>query len=256
MKDKSVFFEKKGSIGIITLNRPDQKNSVTAEMASELRAIRAGIGWDSAISVFLIRSKGSDFSVGTDPEACRLFDQREDLVANLSLTTSISSLTQPTIAEIQGKAFGQGLELALACDIRICTDQSFFSMSQITVNDIPFDGGTQRLPRLVGRTKAMELILTGLQIDSEEAKAIGLVNQVVPAAEVMNSTLKMAEHLAAKGPIALRYAKEAVLKGMDMTLEQGLRLEADLYFLLHTTKDRQEGVTAFREKRPPEFEGK
>ena len=129
-------------------------------------------------------------------------------------------------------------------------------MSQITINEIPFDGGTQLLPRLVGRTKAMELILTGLQIDSAEAKSIGLVNQVVPAAEVMTSTLKMAEHLAAKGPIALRYAKEAVLKGMDMTLEQGLRLEADLYFLLQTTKDRHEGITAFREKRTPEFEGK
>ena len=129
-------------------------------------------------------------------------------------------------------------------------------MSQISHNEIPFDGGTQRLPRLVGRTKAMEMILTGLKIDSEEAKAIGLVNQVVPAEELMPSALKMAEDLAAKGPIALRYAKEAVLKGMDMTLEQGLRLEADLYFLLHTTQDRQEGITAFREKRPPEFEGK
>jgi enoyl-CoA hydratase len=256
MKEKSVLFEKRGSIGIITLNRPEQKNAITVEMASELRAIRAGIGWDSGITVFLITGQGPDFSIGTDPEVYRLFDQREDLIANLSLASQIGSLPQPTIAVIQGDALGQGLELALACDIRISSDQSHFSMSQISNEEIPFDGGTQRLPRLVGRTKALELILTGLTVNSSEAKSIGLVNRVVPAAELMSSAMKMAEGLAAKGPIALRYAKEAVLKGLDMTLEQGLRLEADLYFLLHTTQDRQEGIKAFREKRTPGFQGK
>lgn len=256
MKEKTVLFEKRGSLGLITLNRPGQKNAVTLEMASELRTIRGGIGWDSGISVFLITGQGPDFSIGTDPEAYRLFDQREDLIANLSLASQIGSLTQPTIAVIQGDALGQGLELALACDIRISSDQSHFSMSQISHNEIPFDGGTQRLPRLVGRTKAMELILTGLKIDAGKAKLIGLVNQVVPDAELMSLAMKLAEGLAAKGPIALRYAKEAVLKGLDMTLEQGLRLEADLYFLLHTTQDRQEGIMAFREKRTPGFQGK
>jgi enoyl-CoA hydratase len=256
MKEKTVLFEKRGSLGLITLNRPGQQNAVTLEMASELRTIRAGIGWDSGISVFLITGQSPDFSIGTDPEVYRLFDQREDLIANLSLASQIGSLTQPTIAVIQGDALGQGLELALACDIRISSDQSHFSMSQISHNEIPFDGGTQRLPRLVGRTKAMELILTGLKIDSSEAQSIGLVNQVVPDAELMSLTMKLAEGLAAKGPIALRYAKEAVLKGLDMTLEQGLRLEADLYFLLHTTQDRQEGIMAFREKRTPGFQGK
>jgi enoyl-CoA hydratase/carnithine racemase len=256
MEEKPVLFEKRGPIGIITLNRPDQKNTITVEMASDLRAIRAGIGWDSGITVFMITGKGPAFSIGTDPEAYRLFDRREDLLNQLSLASSIGSFPQPTIAVIQGDALGQGLELALTCDIRICSDQSFFSMSQITMNEIPFDGGTQRLPRLVGRTKAMEMILTGLKIDSQEAKSIGLVNHVVPAAELMSSALKMTEELAAKGPVALRYAKEAVLEGLDMTLEQGLKLEADLYFLLHTTHDRQEGITAFREKRRPLFEGK
>ncbi len=129
-------------------------------------------------------------------------------------------------------------------------------MSQISSNEIPFDGGTQRLPRLVGRTKALEMILTGLKVDSREANRIGLINRVFPQNELMPSALMLAEELSAKGPIALRYAKEAVMKGMDMTLEQGLRLEADLYFLLHTTQDRQEGIKAFREKRTPGFEGK
>jgi enoyl-CoA hydratase/carnithine racemase len=256
MKEKTVLFEKRGSIGLITLNRPGQKNAVTLEMASELRTIRAGIGRDSGSGVFLSTGQGPDFSVGTDPEVYRLFDQREDLLANLSIASQIGSLTQPTIAVIPGDALGQGLELALACDIRISSDQSHFSMSHINENEIPFDGGTQRLPRLIGRTKALELILTGLKIDAGEARSIGLVNQVVPIAELMPSALKMAEGLAAKGPIALKYAKEAVLKGLDMTLEQGLRLEADLYFLLHTTQDRKEGITAFRERRKPEFQGK
>jgi enoyl-CoA hydratase/carnithine racemase len=256
MKEKPVLFEKRGSIGIITLNRPEQKNSIIPEMVSELKTIRTGIGWDSGITVFLIRGQGSDFSIGTDPKVYPLFDQRENLIASLSLASSISSLIQPTIAVIQGRAFGQGLELALACDIRICSDQSQFSMSQIAADEMPFDGGTQRLPRLIGRTKALEMILTGRQIDAGQARSIGLVNQVLPALELRPGALKMAEDLAAKGPIALRYAKEAVMKGLDMTLEQGLRLEADLYFLLHTTKDRQEGITAFREKRRPRFEGK
>jgi enoyl-CoA hydratase len=256
MEKKPILFEKKGPIGIITLNRPEQKNAISDVMASELRSIRAGIGWDSEISVFLIRGQGSDFSIGTDPEACRLFSQREDLLASLSIASSISSLIQPTMAVIQGKALGQGLELALACDFRICSEGSRFSLNQISENAIPFDGGTQRLPRLIGRTRAMEMILTGRTIDAREARFLGLVNQVFPEAELETGALKMAEDLAAKGPIALRYAKEAIMKGLDLTLEQGLRLEADLYFLLHTTQDRREGITAFREKRPPKFEGK
>jgi enoyl-CoA hydratase/carnithine racemase len=256
MIGKTVLFEKRGSIGLITLNRPAQKNAATLEMASDLRTIRAGIGWESEITVIMVTGKGTDFSIGTDPEAYRLFDRREDLINNLSLASSIGSLSQPTIGVIQGEALGQGLELALACDIRIASDQSFFSMSQISNNELPFDGGTQRLPRLVGRTKAMEMILTGLKVDNQEANRIGLVNRVFPLNELLPSALKLAEDLSAKGPIALRYAKEAVIKGLDMTLEQGLRLEADLYFLLHTTQDRQEGIKAFREKRRPEFEGK
>jgi enoyl-CoA hydratase/carnithine racemase len=256
MEEKSVLLEKRGSIGLITLNRPAQKNAVTLEMASDLRTIRDGIGRESGITVIMVTGKGTDFSIGTDLEAYLLFDRREELVNNLSLASTIGSLVQPTIAVIQGEAFGQGLELALACDIRIASDLSLFSMTQVSHNELPFDGGTQRLPRLVGRTKAMELILTGVKVDSREANRIGLVNRIFPLPELMPSAWKLAEELSAKGPIALRYAKEAVLKGLDMTLEQGLRLEADLYFLLHTTQDRQEGIKAFREKRPPAFEGK
>jgi len=120
---------------------------------------------------------------------------------------------------------------------------------------IPWDGGSQRLPRIVGRARALELLLTSRTIDAVEALRIGLVNKVVPAKALLPESQALARQLAAKGPIALRYAKEAVNKGLDLTLEQGLRLEADLYFLLHTTADRIEGVRAFLEKRPPRFRG-
>ncbi len=256
MKAKTITFERKGSIGIITLNRPEKKNAINTQMVSELREIRSGIGWDSEITVILLNAEGSDFSVGTDPNSYRLFEKREDLINSLAMAPIIASFNQPTIAVIQGNALGQGLELALACDMKIASDISHFSMAQIIIGELPFDGGTQRLPRLIGRLKALEMILTGLMLDSEAAMKIGLVNRIVPADELMPTALKLAEDLSAKGPIALRYAKEAVMKGLDMTLEQGLRLEADLYFLLHTTKDRGEGITSFRQKRDPEFKGK
>jgi enoyl-CoA hydratase/carnithine racemase len=160
------------------------------------------------------------------------------------------------IAAISGDVIGQGLELALACDLRIASETSHFGLPQIKTGHLPSDGGTQRLSRLVGRGKGLEMILTGEIIDAQEALRIGLVNKVVPKKDLMEVTMKMAQEMASRGPIALRYIKEAIYKGMDMTLEQGLRLEADLYLILHTTKDRTEGIQAFRGKRKPKFEGK
>ena len=256
MGEKVVLFEKKESIGIITLNRPEQKNAITAQMAVELKEIRNQVGWDSGVRVLLFTGEGEYFSIGTETEAYSSFKTREEFINNLSVSSLIGSLTQPVIAAINGNAFGQGLELALACDLRVSSKDALFAMPQIKDNEIPFDGGTQRLPRIVGRTKALEMIFQGLTLDSQEAQRIGLINSVVTKNELMTTALKTAEDLASKGPIALRHAKEAIMKGMDMTLEQGLRLEADLYFLIHTTKDRTEGITAFRKKRDPRFEGK
>jgi enoyl-CoA hydratase len=129
-------------------------------------------------------------------------------------------------------------------------------LPHIRLGLIPWDGGTQRLSRLVGRGKALEMILTGEMIDAQEADRIGLVSKIIPSGELIATATNMAREMASKGSIALRYVKEAVYKGMDLTIEQGLRLEADLYFLLHTTKDRAEGIQAFREKKTPKFEGK
>ncbi len=143
--------------------------------------------------------------------------------------------------------------MALAADIRIASSKARFGLPQVAAGQIPGDGGTQRLPRIVGRGKALELLMTGDVINAEEALEIGLVSRVCEPAELAAETQKLAESIAAKGPIALRYVKEAVNKGLDMTLEQGLRLEADLYFLLHTTADRTEGIKSYLEKRPPHF---
>ncbi|MBW2061466.1 MAG: enoyl-CoA hydratase/isomerase family protein [Deltaproteobacteria bacterium] len=257
MKDKTVSFKKDGSIGIITLNRAGEKNPITAQTAAELKAIRAEIGFGSEINVVVLTGKGKEFfSCGTDPREYPNFTSREEFISKLSTASMIGSFDRPTIAAINGDAIGQGLELALACDIRIASETARFAIPQVTEGEMAFDGGTQRLPRLVGRAKALEMILLGQTIDSQEALEIGLVNQVAPPDELMPAALKMARDLAAKGPLALRYVKEAIHKGMDMTLEQGLRLEADLYFLLHTTEDRTAGVTAFRDKKKPDFKGK
>jgi enoyl-CoA hydratase len=256
MGQGAVLFEKRESLGIISLNRPEQRNAITAQMAAELKEIRNEIGWGSGVTVIVITGKGLGFSVGTEAEAYSSFTTRKEFISNLSVASTIGSLVQPTIAAINGDAFGQGLELAMACDIRLASETAHFAMPQIISNQMPFDGGSQRLPRVVGRTKALELILLGQTVDSKEALRIGLVGRIVPADELIPAALTMAEELATKGPVALRFAKEAIIKGMDMTLEQGLRLEADLYFLLHTTKDRTEGITAFRDKRAPSFEGK
>jgi len=256
MTESKILFEKRGAVGMITLNRPDRQNAITAQMAAELQEICSRNSWDSGISVFLLTAGGADFSIGTDPDSLQQFNQRENRIKYHAAAPHIASLDQPVIAAIDGAVIGQGLELALACDVRICSDRARFSMNQIASGEMPFDGGTQRLPRLVGRMKALEMILCETIVDAHEAKEIGLVNRVVPQDALLPEALKLAEDLAAKGPIALRYAKEAVMKGMDMTLSQGLRLEADLYFLLHTTTDRREGIEAFREKRPAKFEGK
>ncbi|OGO43233.1 MAG: hypothetical protein A2137_05140 [Chloroflexi bacterium RBG_16_58_8] len=247
MPYRTIRYSRRGHVARVTLNRPAAGNTIDIVMAGELEEACTLIHQDDDIYVVALTGAGRVFCRGGEkgPDA-GLFQS----------AAAIAALDRPVIAGINGDALGGGLELALACDIRIASHQAHFGLPQVARGRLPADGGTQRLPRIVGRGKALEMLLTGDPISADEALAIGLVNKIVPSGELAGEVEKLAQAIAAKGPIALRYLKEAVLKGLDMTLEQGLRLEADLYFLLHTTADRTEGIKAFLEKRPPKYRGK
>jgi enoyl-CoA hydratase len=257
VSDEPLNLQKTGPVVVVRIGDLTDDSSKVVRLRDELMEVCQQISADQDARVVILTGTGEKtFCLGTDLSGVDSEDQDEFRVRVLSLSESISKIDLPVIGAINGDAIGQGLELVLSCDIRIATETSCFGMTQIKTGLIPWDGGTQRLARLVGRGKALEMILTGEVIDAQEAYRIGLVNKVVPPDQLMAIAMSMAQEMASKGPIALRYTKEAVYKGMDLTLEQGLRLEADLYLLLHTTKDRTEGIKAFLEKRTPRFEGR
>lgn len=244
MPGKSVIYISKDHIGWITINRPEEGNKIDLELAQEIMDVCNGINEDDDVYLAVITGAGDkDFCGGIEGEI------------KVNIAEAIADINKPVIAAINGDATGEGLELALSCDIRIASDTANFCLPQIASGNIPMNGGTQRLPRLIGKGKAIELILTGETIDAAEAFNIGLVSKVVKRQELMKEVESIARDMATNAPISLQFVKEAVNKGMDFTLDQGLRLESDLYFLLHTTADRTEGIEAFLEKRKPEFKG-
>ncbi len=246
MKNATVIYTRKNHIAHVTLNRPGTKNLINEELALGLEDVCRRINEDDDVYVAILAGAGAAFCIGGESEVT---------TSGCSPAGAIAGIDRPVIAAINGDALGQGLELALGCDIRLASKGARFGLPQVAMGLIPMDGGTQRLPRIVGKSKAMELLFTSQIITSHEAFAIGLVSRVVHDKELMAEAEALAETIAAKGPIAIKFIKEAVNKGLDMTLEQGLRLEADLYFLLQTTADRTEGIRAFLEKRPPRFKG-
>jgi enoyl-CoA hydratase/carnithine racemase len=201
---------------------------------SELAGVCENLAWDETISAATFIIDGN--------------------IQN-SYSLYISRIKQPVIAAIRGDALGSSLELALACDIRIGTESSRFGLPQVKKGEMPSAGGTQRLPRLIGPGRAMHMVLTGMTIDADEAQRIGLLNRVVAKELLMDAATGMANEMTKQSPLSLNYAKEALYSGMDLTLDQGLKMEMDLYLLLFTTSDRIEGITAFKEKRPPKFKG-
>lgn len=241
----AILYSKKYHIAYITLDCPEN-NTLTGEMAQELTEICRRINGDEDVYLGVLAGTGNVFCSGGE----------EKVVETYHPAASVAGIERPVIAAINGDALGLGLELALSCDIRIASDKARFALPQVASGNIPADGGTQRLPRIIGRGKALELLMTGATLSAQEALEIGLVSSIFPTEKLAEEIDKLAETIAAKGPIAIRYLKEAIIKGMDMTLEQGLRLEADLYFLLHTTSDRTEGIKSYLEKRSPKYQGK
>ncbi len=246
-------------VATITLNRPEVHNAQNDAMRRDLTRCFEGLVTDEAVKVVVITGAGDKaFSAGADikefvaPLVPVLFREHRRRV---DYRTVMERCPQPILAAINGFALGGGLELALACDIRVAAAGAPLGLTEINLAIIPGGGGTQRLPRLVGRGKALELILTGARISAEEALRIGLVERVVPAGDALKAATELARVIAAKAPVALRYAKEAVVKGLELPLTDGLRLEGDLSTLLRTTEDRLEGARAFLEKRAPRWIG-
>lgn len=255
MTDNTVLFSKRDHVGYITLNHPETGNRIDLATNQALSEICSQISADEDIYLVVITGTDDIFCSGGEVRQPEVHEEFE-VTAGVSVSEALAAISQPSLAAINGKAIGEGLEIALSCDLRIASDKARFGLPQITLGRIPTAGGTQRLPRIIGRGKALEMVLTGEIIDARTAFEIGLVNKVVNDDALVSEVEALAKTLAAKAPFALRYAKEAVNNGLDLTLEQGLKLEADLYFLLHTTSDRTEGITSFLQKRQPHYKGK
>lgn len=260
MSYSTVLYLKADHIARITLNRPSADNVITVQMGQELEDACREANGDDDVHVVVITSAGDIFCAGSERE--RSFQTTgkrpspEEMGTQYNVAPAVASIDKPVVAAINGDALGQGLELVLSCDVRYAVSGARFGFPNVALGILPMDGGTQRLPRIIGRGKALELIMSAESISAMEAEQIGLVSKVVAPSALATEVDVLAKSMAGKAPIALRYIKEAVDKGLDLTLEQGLRLEADLYFLLHTTADRTEGIRAFLEKRPPQFKGK
>jgi enoyl-CoA hydratase len=254
---QTLNYQKKENVGTISILGPVDNPVKLARLSDELTELCDEIAWDEEVHVVIVAG-GEEISFPVTKGSSGVVSRanEEQTLQFSSIAEPVAKLDKPVIAAINGDVIGEGFELTLACDIRIAAETSRFGLPHIRAGLVPWDGGTQRLSRLVGRGKALEMILIGEMIDVQEAYRIGLVNKIVPSGEPIATVMNLAREMASKGSIALRYAKEAIYKGMDLTLEQGLRLEADLYLLLHTTKDRTEGIQAFREKKTPKFEGK
>lgn len=248
------------NVAQVTLNRPEVLNAMNAAMRQELTGCFTALATDEDVRVVVVTGAGERaFSAGADirefvepPVPVRFREHRR----RVDFRQAMDRCPQPIIAAVRGYALGGGLELALACDIRIAAADARLGLTEIDLAIIPGGGGTQRLPRLVGRGKALEMILTGARVDAAEALRLGLVERVVEPVATLPAALELARALAAKAPVALRYAKEAVVKGLELPLADGLRLENDLATILRTTEDRLEGARAFLEKRRPRWSGR
>src|SRR5918999_482008 len=256
---ETLLLERRGRVALLTINRPEKLNALNiktrAEGASALEELRE----DEGVRVVVITGAGEKaFVAGADIaefEGRTAVTQRDVMTAR-SLFTAVDTFPKPVIAMINGYCLGGGCELALSCDIRVASEAARFGQPEIKLGIIPGGGGTQRLTRLVGEGKAMELILTGDMIDAQTAFNLGLVNMVVPAPDLEARTMELASRIASKSPVALRMAKEAVKTASRSNLDEGLRREVDLFAICFSSEDKDEGVRAFLEKRKPEFKGR
>jgi enoyl-CoA hydratase len=257
---ENITIERDGATACITINRPKVLNALNSQTLDELRRAILELKREDAVRAVVLTGAGEkSFVAGADINELSALTPaggREHALAGQHVLDLVEQMGKPVIAAINGYALGGGCELAMACTIRIAADTAKLGQPEINLGLIPGYAGTQRLSRIVGRGRALELLLTGDQISAAEAWRLGLVNRVVPAAELMNEAKKMAAALAAKPPVAIRYILEAVHKGLEMPFPQAQVFEATLFGLVASTEDMREGTTAFLEKRKAEFKGR
>ncbi|MEW5913948.1 MAG: enoyl-CoA hydratase-related protein [Thermodesulfobacteriota bacterium] len=256
-----VIYKVQGGIGHLVINRPQARNALNRAARLEMAAVLEQVRQDPAVKVLVLSGAGGKaFAAGSDVKELSQYDalameQFMDTLAQ-GFYTRFEELDRPVIAMIDGLCLGGGLELALACDLRIASDRSQLGLPEIRLGIMPGGGGTQRLPRLVGVAKAKELIFTGELLSAQEAERLGILNRVYPAEELEARVMELAQKIAAKSSLALKWAKKAINASHESGLRMGLAYEAMVECLLFTSQDRQEGLKALFEKRTPEFKGR
>ena len=259
MQFNNLLFTEDGAIATVTVNRPKALNALNQETLEELLGCFQKLAENEAIRVVIITGSGEKaFIAGADiafmeklsPLAARCF-----AMLGQQVLSTIENLPQPVIAAVNGFALGGGCELALACDIRLASENARFGQPEVNLGVLPGFAGTQRLPRLIGRGRANELLFTGDIIDAQEAARIGLVNRIVPQAQLLASCREMAERIASRGPVAVRLCKEAVNTGVEIDLARACQYEVDQFALCFASDEQKEGMRAFLEKRPAKFQG-
>lgn len=252
-----ILVERDERVGIVTLNRPKELNALNFQLVSELAEALEAFESDESIGCMIITGAGQKaFAAGADIKEMSDKSPIDMMLGGFESWNRIRRLHKPLIAAVGGYALGGGCELAMHCDIIVASENARFGQPEINLGVIPGAGGTQRLARTFGKYRAMEMVLTGVPFTAQEMAAQGLVNHVVPQGEHLTEALKLAKLVAQRAPIALRLAKESVLAAFETTLEQGLEIERKNFFLLFATEDMREGMQAFIEKRPAEFQGR
>jgi enoyl-CoA hydratase/carnithine racemase len=264
MDFQAILYQSRDQIAFITFNRPESLNAMNRQMTRELVDVCQQVEEDSGIRIAIFTGAGEKaFSAGMDLKeraetSFSPIERRQQKLTNKIYTQAraVAAITKPTIAAIRGYCVGGGLEFALACDLRVAAEDAKLGLTEVRRGIIPGAGGTQRLTRAVGVTKAMEMCLTGDTVSGLEAKSLGLVNNAVPSADVLKTAEDLAGRILNGAPMSVAFIKEAIKTGVELPLEEGLRLEADLSALIGITEDAKEGPRAFAEKRPPVWKGK
>ena len=255
---ENIIVERKDGVGVITLNRPKAMNALSAALMDELRRALIDLEGEDEIGCMVITGSEKAFAAGADIKEMQSKTYMDVYLEDFITATweQIAKTRKPIIAAVSGYALGGGCEIAMMCDFIIAADNAKFGQPEITIATIPGAGGTQRLPRFIGKAKAMDMCLTGRMMDVEEAERAGLVSRIVPVAELMNETMKAAQRIASLSRPSVMMAKESVNRAFETVLAEGIRVERRLFHSTFATGDQKEGMAAFAEKRQPNFKNR